>query len=103
MIILFSNLLLFHICIFAYFIVDNFDIFKFCIFSLIKFAYNKIGKLKCDFTVYAITCLKTAIFMTYQKVSVISVYVILLLSCTVSRLQYTINYRYLNCNTKNGN
>ena len=43
MIILFFTLFLFHICIFAYFIVDNYDTYYFCIFSLIKFAYDKSG------------------------------------------------------------
>ena len=31
MIILFSSLFLFHICIFAYFIVDKYDKYQFCI------------------------------------------------------------------------
>ena len=31
MIILFSTLFLFHICIFTYFIVDNYDKYQFCI------------------------------------------------------------------------
>ena len=43
MIILFFTLLLFHICIFAYFIVDNYDKYHFCIFSLIKFGMIRVG------------------------------------------------------------
>ena len=35
MIILFSTLFLFHICIFAYFIVDKYDKYQFCILILI--------------------------------------------------------------------
>ena len=52
MIILLSTLFLFHICIFAYFVVDNYDKYQFCIFSLIKFAYDKSGEIKCDITQY---------------------------------------------------
>ena len=50
MIILLCTLFLFHTCIFAYFIVDYYDKYQFCIFSLIKFAYDKSGEMKCDFT-----------------------------------------------------
>ena len=35
MIILFSTLFLFHICIFTYFIVDKYDKYQFCILILI--------------------------------------------------------------------
>ena len=49
MIILLSTLFLFHICIFAYFIVDNYDKYLFCILiPLIKFGYDKSGEMKCD-------------------------------------------------------
>ena len=44
MIILFFTLLLFHICI--YFIVDNYDKYHFCIFSLIKFGMIRVGRRK---------------------------------------------------------
>ena len=43
MIIFFFTLFLFHICIFAYFIVDNYDKYHFCIFSLIKFGMIRVG------------------------------------------------------------
>ena len=48
-------------CIFAYFIVDNYDKYQFCIFSLIKFAYDKSGEIKCDVNQYEIT------FSSYVK------------------------------------
>ena len=51
-------------CIFAYFIfVDNYDKYQFCILSLIKFAYDKSGEMKCGFTQYEITFLQSAIFI----------------------------------------
>ena len=64
MIILFSTLFLFPICIFAYFIVDNYVKYQFCILILIeKFAYDKSGEMKCDFTQYEIvTFLQSDIF-----------------------------------------
>ena len=43
MIILFFTLFLFHICIFAYFIAENYDKYHFCIFSLIKFGMIRVG------------------------------------------------------------
>ena len=62
--VLFSTLFLFHICIFAYIFDDNYDKYQFCIFSLIKFAYDKNGQMKYDFTQYEIvTLLQSAIFM----------------------------------------
>ena len=65
MIILFSTLFLFPICIFAYFIVDTMINISFVYyFSLKKFAYDKSGEMKCDFTQYEIvTFLQSAIFM----------------------------------------
>ena len=56
MIILFLTLFLF-VC----FIVDKYDKYHFCIFSLIKFAYDKGGVMKCDFTQYTIAFLQSAI------------------------------------------
>ena len=63
MLILFFTLFLFHICIFAYFIVDNYDKYHFFIFSSIKFVYDKRWVMKDDFTQYAITFLQSAIYM----------------------------------------
>ena len=63
MIIIFFTLFLFHMCIFVYFTVDNYDKYHFCIFSLIKFVYDKSRVMKGDFTQYATTFLQSAIYM----------------------------------------
>ena len=43
--------------------LDNYDNYHFCIFALIKFAYDKSRVMKGDFTRYAITFLQSAIYM----------------------------------------